>query len=180
MIGHIALSAILGISAPADPGNEPATRGQAYTVRDATPEPSAEYLARMWEENARVHYWCGSCTSPGDVDRWYWTFRDAGWPIESMPWVYRMIDCESDGDPDSYNGVALGLMQIHRTSWRRTGNDLGMPSETWVDPTVNARMALVVYAAQGATAWQCHKIQGRPDPVITRDQAALIVASWAI
>jgi hypothetical protein len=174
----IALSALLSVgSIPIDgaTGTVPAVRGTAYTVRDATPEPSPEWVARQAEEAIRYRH------RIADVDRWYWSFRDAGWTQASMRWVLLMVECESMGDPYAVGRYERerGVLQVHPVHKGWLG-DYGLSWDGMFDPAQNARAALVIFADQGADdAWTCHARQGRPEPGITQREARMIVASWA-
>lgn len=78
----------------------------------------------------------------------------AGWPVDLLPALGRVISCESGFNPAAYNpgGPYVGLMQLSPMWFRYAGEAF----EAWADPAVNLRVAWATYRydlARGNAPW---------------------------
>ena len=75
--------------------------------------------------------------------------------ICSYPWdcakAYRVMLCESRGDPTAYNAGNYGLFQLNAIHRARVGGDLSL----FYDPETNVRVAYDLWSAQGWAPWGC-------------------------
>lgn len=78
----------------------------------------------------------------------------AYWPEEEIATVLRIIECESNGDPQAVNprSGASGLMQV-MPFW---ADHFGYEREDLLDPSLNMEMAVLVWQEQGWEAWSCY------------------------
>lgn len=106
-----AVYASIGVLPPA-----PAVRLTPPTASSVT--TTATMVAARW------HHW-----NP-DVDRWYDTAVEAGWPDQDWSRLACIINRESRGDPTAYNGRgrddSYGLLQLNMRAHR-----------SWVGPLVD-------------------------------------------
>lgn len=71
-----------------------------------------------------------------------------GWDCEK---AYRVMWCESKGDPRAYSAGNVGLFQINEIHRWRVGGD----ASRLYDPEINVAVAHAIYSEQGWSPWGC-------------------------
>lgn len=80
-----------------------------------------------------------------NVYDWY---LQSDWPQDLWPIVQQIIQCESSGNPQAFNGHHRGLMQVDPDLWGP------VPS----DPVAQLNQGYHVYLTQGWGAWECYLV----------------------
>lgn len=84
--------------------------------------------------------------------------RTAGWPEAELVTFGAVAAAESGLRPQVVNSIgASGLMQILRSA-HADRFALEWQSGSWANPTVNARMALVLWRERGWQPWEAHSL----------------------
>ena len=108
-------------------------------------------IATMFGFSSPVH------ASPA-ADQWHDLALEVGWTQAQWPWLACIIERESHGDPQAFNGNdpgygSFGLTQLNigRRMWQRWGWTVGFDMDQMFDPQVNLEHALDLYtiAARG-------------------------------
>lgn len=100
----------------------------------------------------------GPWDHPPAVERWR-TMVEQFFPSHRVEEALRIIDCESNGDPDAYNPYsgASGLFQFIPSTWATTSPRAGYPGASAFDPEANIASAAWLaneYQQQGQYYWQ--------------------------
>lgn len=79
------------------------------------------------------------------------------WPPEVADWAIKIATRESNLQPGVRNSCCIGLFQIHWYAHQSWLSDYGanQPSDLF-DPTINARVAYVLFQHAGVHPWDCH------------------------
>ncbi|MGH8946999.1 MAG: transglycosylase SLT domain-containing protein [Acidimicrobiia bacterium] len=109
----------------------------------------------------------GSWDHPPAVERWR-SLVETFFPSHRVEEALRIIDCESNGDPDAYNPYsgASGLFQFIPGTWATTSTRAGYPGASVFDPEANVASAAWLaneYQRQGQyywQAWNCSRVLG--------------------
>lgn len=107
----------------------------------------------------------GSWDHPPAVERWR-SLVQSFFPSHRVEEALRIIDCESNGDPDAYNPYsgASGLFQFLPSTWESTAPRAGYPDASPFDPEANTASAAWLaneYEKQGRyywEAWNCKRM----------------------
>lgn len=65
--------------------------------------------------------------------------------------AYRVMWCESKGDPMAYSAGNHGLYQLNSVHAGRVGGDI----TAFYDPEINVRVAYSIFTEQGWGPWGC-------------------------
>ncbi len=100
----------------------------------------------------------GSWDHPPAVEQWR-PLVQAFFPSNRVEEALRIIDCESNGDPDAYNPYsgASGLFQFLPSTWASTAPKAGYPNSSPFDPEANVASAAWLanrYEQLGLYYWQ--------------------------
>lgn len=109
----------------------------------------------------------GPWNHPPAVEQWR-SMVQTFFPSNRVEEALRIIDCESNGDPDAYNPYsgASGLFQFLPSTWASTAPNAGYPGASPFDPEANIASAawlagryedLGLYYWQ---AWSCRRVLG--------------------
>lgn len=109
----------------------------------------------------------GSWDHPPAVERWR-SLVESFFPSHRVEEALRIIDCESNGDPDAYNPYsgASGLFQFIPETWATTSSRAGYAGASPFDPEANVASAAWLaneYQRQGQyywQAWNCKRVLG--------------------
>lgn len=109
----------------------------------------------------------GSWEHPPAVERWR-SLVETFFPSHRVEEALRIIDCESNGDPDAYNPYsgASGLFQFIPSTWATTSPRAGYAGFSPFDPEANVASAAWLaneYQRQGQyywQAWNCKRVLG--------------------
>lgn len=109
----------------------------------------------------------GSWDHPPAVERWR-SLVQAFFPSHRVEEALRIIDCESNGDPDAYNPYsgASGLFQFIPSTWATTSPRAGYAGASPFDPEANVASAAWLaneYQKEGKyywQAWSCRRALG--------------------
>lgn len=107
----------------------------------------------------------GSWTHPPAVERWR-SLVESFFPPNRVEQALRIINCESNGDPDAYNPYsgASGLFQFIPSTWATTAHRAGYPGASPFEPEANTASAAWLtnrYAELGYyywMAWNCKRV----------------------
>lgn len=107
----------------------------------------------------------GPWDHPPAVERWR-SLVESFFPSHRVEEALRIIDCESNGDPDAYNPYsgASGLFQFIPSTWVTTAPRAGYPGASPFDPEANTASAAWLaneYQRQGKyywQAWNCKRV----------------------
>jgi septal ring factor EnvC (AmiA/AmiB activator) len=100
----------------------------------------------------------GSWTFPPAVEQWR-SVVEQYFPSHRIEEALRIIQCESNGDPDAYNPYsgASGLFQFLPPTWATTAPKAGFPDASPFEPTANIATAAWLanrYEQLGLYYWQ--------------------------
>jgi hypothetical protein len=109
----------------------------------------------------------GPWDHPPEVERWR-SLAGTFFPSHRVEEALRIIDCESNGDPDAYNPYsgASGLFQFIPETWATTSTRAGYAGASVFDPEANVASAAWLaaeYQRQGKyywQAWNCSRVLG--------------------
>jgi len=109
----------------------------------------------------------GSWDHPPAVERWR-SLVQTFFPSHRVEEALRIIDCESNGDPNAYNPYsgASGLFQFIPTTWATTSPRAGYAGASPFDPEANVASAAWLaneYQKEGKyywQAWNCKRVLG--------------------
>lgn len=109
----------------------------------------------------------GPWNHPPAVEQWR-SLVQTFFPSNRVEEALRIIDCESNGDPDAYNPYsgASGLFQFLPSTWASTAPNAGYPGASPFDPEANVASAAWLagrYEALGLyywQAWSCKRVLG--------------------
>lgn len=104
---------------------------------------------------------------PPAVEQWR-SLVEAFFPANRVEEALRIIDCESNGDPDAYNPYsgASGLFQFLPSTWASTAPKAGYPNASAFEPEPNIAAAAWLanrYQELGLyywQAWSCRRVLG--------------------
>lgn len=107
----------------------------------------------------------GSWDHPAAVERWR-SLVASFFPSHRVEEALRIIDCESNGDPNAYNPFsgASGLFQFIPSTWATTSPRAGYPGASPFEPEANVASAAWLanaYQQEGKyywTAWSCKRV----------------------
>lgn len=102
---------------------------------------------------------------PPAVERWR-SLVQTFFPSHRVEEALRIIDCESNGDPDAYNPYsgASGLFQFIPSTWATTAPRAGYPDASPFEPEANVASAAWLaneYQKEGKyywQAWSCRRV----------------------
>ncbi len=109
----------------------------------------------------------GPWDHPPEVERWRGLVQQF-FPANRVEEALRIIDCESNGDPDAYNPYsgASGLFQFLPSTWATTAPKAGYGGASIFDPEANTASAAWLanrYEELGQyywQAWSCRRLLG--------------------
>ena len=109
----------------------------------------------------------GSWDHPPAVEQWR-SLVQAFFPSSRVEEALRIIDCESNGDPNAYNPYsgASGLFQFLPSTWASTAPKAGYPNSSPFEPEANVASAAWLanrYQELGLyywQAWSCRRVLG--------------------
>jgi peptidoglycan hydrolase CwlO-like protein len=109
----------------------------------------------------------GSWDHPPAVERWR-SLVQTFFPSHRVEEALRIIDCESNGDPNAYNPYsgASGLFQFIPSTWATTSPRAGYSGASPFDPEANVASAAWLaneYQKEGKyywQAWSCRRVLG--------------------
>lgn len=109
----------------------------------------------------------GPWDHPPEVERWR-SLVQQFFPANRVEEALRIIDCESNGDPDAYNPYsgASGLFQFLPSTWATTAPKAGYGGASIFDPEANTASAAWLanrYEELGQyywQAWSCRRVLG--------------------
>ncbi len=109
----------------------------------------------------------GPWNHPPSVEQWRGLVQTF-FPSNRVEEALRIIDCESNGDPDAYNPYsgASGLFQFLPSTWASTAPKAGYPSSSPFEPEANIASAAWLanrYQELGLyywQAWSCRRMLG--------------------
>lgn len=109
----------------------------------------------------------GPWDHPPEVEQWRPLVQQF-FPSNRVEEALRIIDCESNGDPDAYNPYsgASGLFQFLPSTWASTAPKAGYPNASPFDPEANVASASWLanrYQELGLyywSAWSCKRMLG--------------------
>jgi len=109
----------------------------------------------------------GPWDHPAAVERWR-SLVQSFFPAHRVEEALRIIDCESNGDPDAYNPYsgASGLFQFLPSTWATTSLRAGYSGASPFDPEANTASAAWLanyYQQQGRYYWEpwnCKRVLG--------------------
>ena len=109
----------------------------------------------------------GSWDHPPAVEQWR-SLVQAFFPANRVEEALRIIDCESNGDPNAYNPYsgASGLFQFLPSTWASTAPKAGYPNSSPFEPEANVASAAWLanrYQELGLyywQAWSCRRVLG--------------------
>lgn len=109
----------------------------------------------------------GPWDHPPEVEQWR-GLVEAFFPTNRVEEALRIIDCESNGDPDAYNPYsgAAGLFQFLPSTWASTAPKAGYPDASPFEPEANIASAAWLanrYQELGLyywQAWSCKRVLG--------------------
>ena len=86
------------------------------------------------------------------VSRWVWLANDTGWPHDTWPTLFYVIDRESGGSPKAYNpSGASGLLQ-EMPGWY-AGDYYNFPDYDPFNPRLNLYYGYKGYKVSGWSPW---------------------------
>ncbi len=109
----------------------------------------------------------GPWDHPPQVEQWR-PLVEQFFPSNRVEEALRIMDCESNGDPDAYNPYsgASGLFQFLPSTWASTAPKAGYPDASPFDPEANTASAAWLanrYQELGSdywAAWSCRRVLG--------------------
>lgn len=109
----------------------------------------------------------GPWDHPPRVEQWR-PLVEQFFPSNRVEEALRIMDCESNGDPDAYNPYsgASGLFQFLPSTWASTAPKAGYPDASPFDPEANTASAAWLanrYQELGSdywAAWSCRRVLG--------------------
>lgn len=149
------LSAVDTAKAREEEARRQAQRTSTTTTAPGSQSPGADPDGYQW----------GPWTHPPLVERWRGLVQQF-FPAERVEQALRIINCESNGDPDAVNpySSASGLFQFIPSTWATTAPKAGYPGASPFDPEANTASAAWLanrYSELNLPywmAWNCQRV----------------------
>ncbi len=149
--------------ATSSPTNPPTTEGGSGT--NTTAAPATTTTAPPATTTPTSGGGGGSWNHPPRVEQWR-SLVQAHFPTSRVEEALRIIDCESNGDPNATNPYsgATGLFQFLPSTWASTAPKAGYGGYTATDPEANIATAAWLanrYQELGQSywqAWSCRRV----------------------